>query len=105
MDRPRKIYDWQSRRWGNDYIFRPRERGQFANMSGWREGLSVGDVLVLHGEEGQYGAYVIDSIKYCRDPPDMFHAEVHYERGLIVEEMVDGKPKVMLTREPKMCAT
>jgi hypothetical protein len=79
--RGRKIHDWQHRSWGNNYIFRPREQGQFAHMNGWRSGLCAGDVLVLYGEGGQRAAYIIDSIQYESDPPDMFSAELHYEHG------------------------
>lgn len=96
-----KIHDWKHRGLGNDYIYRPNADGTKASMTGWRRGLRVGDMLALYSDGGKNrAAYVIDEISYYRDPPDMFEASVHYERGLLAD--VDGS--LTLGRNRMRCA-
>lgn len=68
------------RGWGHDYAFTPQDGGIRASMSGWGHGISEGDYLLLESSKAADGRarYRVDRIEYCRDPQDMWFAEVSF---------------------------
>lgn len=78
-----RYIDYRERGWGHDYVYRPRNGGLEASMSGWGRGIRQGDVLLLKGPTGGASCYRVDSIEYLRDPPDMWRAEVSYTRPTV----------------------
>ena len=66
------------RDWGHDYtVHRVWHGGREIDVSGWCRGIQEGDTLVLESN-GRPSTYRVASIRYARDPRDMFHATLTY---------------------------
>jgi len=76
MSDPR-THDYTHRGWGHDYIFLPHRGGLEARITGWGHGIRAGDYLLLQNGDGS-SRYVIRSIQYERDPPDMWSASAEF---------------------------
>jgi len=72
-----KTHDYTNPVFGHDCIFRPINGGQRGRMSGWGYGISGGDYLLLKNG-ARTTRYVVESIKYHWDPPDMWSADVAF---------------------------
>lgn len=70
-----QTHDYTNRGWGHDYIFNPVDGGLRGKISGFGVGIREGDFLILQNK-GDTTRYRVESIKYCSDPKDMWHAEV-----------------------------
>jgi hypothetical protein len=71
-------HDYTRRSWGHDYTYKPLDPdGLKATMMGWGCGIKVGDYLLL--ENDKLGTrYIVDEIKYFRNPYDMWEAKVSF---------------------------
>lgn len=71
-------HDFTTRRgYGHDYTFEPIDGGWKGKVFGWGYDVKVGDYLIL--PNGDLSTrYVVDTVKYYPDPPDMWRAEVTF---------------------------
>ena len=76
-----RIHDFTWRTWGHDYSFTPTPGtdGRKGRAHGWWEGIRKGDYLVFRGPNGGQSPYRVDSIRYERDPPDMWFATLTHD--------------------------
>lgn len=75
--RPIKIHDYTRRYWGHDYAVTRTDIGGKPSISGWGLGIRAGDRLLIKNN-GKFYLYAFDSIRYLRDPYDMWNAEVSF---------------------------
>ena len=74
----RYINMWEHSVWGNNICFADYDKGRKINkIVGW---LSikpvVGDEIRSKMQSGKIARYLVVSVDYCRDPQDMFFADV-----------------------------
>ena len=74
------VHDMTKRGWGNDLSFTPDKDPKTATARGWRSGINQGDHLMLNNPASPFGVsyYLVESIKYYADPPDMFAAALRW---------------------------
>ena len=64
--------------WGHSYSIQSiSDGGLNLSLAGWGVGISNGDYLILKNGEGST-RYKVDTVKYCRDPHDMWFAELSF---------------------------
>lgn len=76
-----KTHDYTARHWGHDYTVRSvQDGGRVIQLSGWGLGLRAGDFILLRdqSEPGASTRYRLRSIRYERDPRDMWQAEAEF---------------------------
>ena len=73
-----RTHDYTRRYLGHDYIFRPKDGGNSASITGWGCGISNGDYLLLEHPNGGATRYRVTSIKYCANPSDMWSAQADF---------------------------
>lgn len=78
MNATAKEHDYTRGTWGHDCTFTPADHGQRGRMSGWGHGISAGDYIVLVHPAGGTTRYVVDTVEYYRNPPDMWRASVTF---------------------------
>lgn len=80
-------HDYTQRYWGHDYTWQSVDGGLTANVLGWGIGLRTGDYLLLPNRETPDGKtrYQIKSIRYYRDPNDMWDAKLVFAPRKVVE--------------------
>lgn len=73
-----KTHDYTNRYWGHDFAIHKVD-GLRLDMSGWGDGLEVGDFLILPNNRAMGGdgarsttRYRVESVRYTYDPPDMW---------------------------------
>jgi len=73
-----KTHDYTRRTWGHDFtITKNIDGGMWLHMMGWGHGLSEGDFIILpNGNETS--RYLIKSVQYKSNPPDMWKAEAEF---------------------------
>lgn len=67
-------HDYTKPAWGHDYTFQPIDGGLRGWLIGWGTGIEKGHYILLRNGSGS-SRYRIKSIRYDRDPPDMWAAE------------------------------
>lgn len=69
-----RIHDYRNRYWGHDYTLTPDPDPATARIIGWGPNLREGDLLVIPrpGEDGKAAFYLVESLEYKADPPDMW---------------------------------
>ena len=72
-----KTHDYTARGFGHDYTYEPHNNGLEAEMSGWGQGISAGDFLLLQNKD-KSTRYQVVTIRYCPDPNDMWFAKVKF---------------------------
>lgn len=73
-----KTHDYTRRAWGHNFsIIKIFDGGMRLSMMGWGHGISKGDFIILPNEK-ETTRYLIKSIKYKNDPPDMWRATVEF---------------------------
>tara|TARA_B100001029_G_scaffold176974_1_gene180788 strand:- start:715 stop:951 length:237 start_codon:yes stop_codon:yes gene_type:complete len=71
-------HDLSEKSWGRNYnIMEIHEKGMRVDLVGWASGIKNGDYLLLKQGLGTT-RYLVDSIRYCGDPIDMWFAEVSF---------------------------
>lgn len=88
-------YTKSNRGWGHDITIKPDETGHSIEAMGWGRGLKKYDYILLSNGD-QATRYQISTISYCKDPTDMFSADLKFapRAGFPVEE----RKKVMLKK-------
>lgn len=72
-----KTHDYTMLAWGHNInIVRTRDGGMEHDVCGWGHGVSQGDYLILKGNAGKGSRYLVDELKYFRDPADMWAAKL-----------------------------
>jgi hypothetical protein len=72
-------YTKPSRGHGHDYTFEPDKGGLEATMIGWGYGIREGHrILMSAPDDSNTTCYRVTSIKYFRDPKDMWSARVEF---------------------------
>lgn len=98
-------HDYTNTGWGHDYTYKPGPGGQTAEMSGWGHGIKVGDYIAMASPGNFDGCslYKVVTIKYCRDPSDMWFASVEFAKRVQCKNC----EKVMFESESKssLCST
>ena len=78
----RVVHDFRKnkRGWGHDYTFEPSDDGVRGRAAGWKHGIKVGDILLFSNAKSPSGEspYQVTKIKYFRDPPDMWKADLEF---------------------------
>lgn len=84
----KKTHDYSKRRWGHDCTFETDDNGLTAHSVGWGVGLSEGDYILLEHKGSPNGSsrYRIEKIKYFRDPPDMWSADLVFAPRLVEDD-------------------
>jgi hypothetical protein len=77
MDPKTHDFSGDKNHWGHSYIFNPVNGGTQGLMSGFGEGIRVGDFLILENK-GKTTRYMVDEIFYYPDPGDMWSAKVSF---------------------------
>ena len=73
-----ETHDYTAVGWGHSYSIQSiSDEGQSLSLAGWGCGISNGDYLLLKNGEGST-RYKVDTVKYCRDPKDMWFAELSF---------------------------
>ncbi len=73
-----KTHDYTNTEWGHNYSIQSiSDGGQTISLSGWGCGISSNDYLIIKNGEGST-RYKVDSVRYCRDPHDMWFAEASF---------------------------
>ena len=73
-----KTHDYTRRSWGHDFtITQIFDGGMWLDMMGWGHGLSEGDFIILPNGN-QTTRYLIKSVQYKSNPPDMWRAKVEF---------------------------
>lgn len=71
-----QTHDYTQRTWGHDfYIKEVIDGGMSLRIGGWGSGIEDGDYLIFPNKN-ETTRYQVGSIKYMRDPPDMWFADV-----------------------------
>lgn len=74
----KNTHDYTNRSWAHDFhISEVMEKGKRLRMGGWGKGIKSGDYLILPNGESST-RYKVKTIKYQRDPSDMWRAEVTF---------------------------
>lgn len=73
-------HDYTRRAWGHDFSISKID-GDTISMSGWGYGLQEGDYITLPSNKGTSLRYLLTSVKYYSDPPDMWQAVANYRPG------------------------
>lgn len=74
---PRVYKMWEHKRWGDRIqINRINENGSFSIVGWLSSGISNGDKLLYDVKSGKVAVGYIVNVEYCRDPQDMFFADV-----------------------------
>jgi hypothetical protein len=72
------IHDLSGKSWGCNYnIMEVRDGGMCVDLAGWHSGIKNGDFLLLKQDEGTT-RYLVESIRYCSDPTDMWFATASF---------------------------
>lgn len=76
-----RTFDFTSpmRFWGHDYsISKFHKGGKKLEVSGWWEGIKVGDFLLFSNDDA-IARYRVTKIEYYRDPSDMWFATMVFD--------------------------
>jgi hypothetical protein len=66
------------RSWGHNYnITQYRNEGLEIDLTGWCHGIKNGDFLLFEQGDGTT-RYLVESIRYCSDPTDMWFAAASF---------------------------
>jgi hypothetical protein len=78
ITRETRTHDYTRRTWGHDYFINHVEDGGVTlKAGGWGHGIDAGDYLVLPNKR-ETTRYRVVSIRYERDPADMWFAELRF---------------------------
>lgn len=73
-----KTHDYTRCAWGHNIeVLSFLGEGKRLRVAGWGLGIAKGDYLLLNNK-GDSTRYQVSSIKYRRDPPDMWTAELMF---------------------------
>ena len=71
-------HDISIRSWGCNYnVMEIRDGGVSVDLVGWKGGIKNGDFLLLKKDAGTT-RYLVESIRYCSDPTDMWFATASF---------------------------
>ena len=71
-----RTHDYTTVSWGHACGFRPERGGDFGRMHGWGRGIADGDYIVFDRADIGTVRYRVGRILYCRDPREMWFADV-----------------------------
>ena len=71
-------HDISIKTWGCNYnVLEIRDGGMSVDLAGWHSGIKNGDFLLLK-QDGGTTRYLVESIRYCSDPADMWFATASF---------------------------
>tara|TARA_Y100001938_G_scaffold148833_1_gene233680 strand:- start:2890 stop:3129 length:240 start_codon:yes stop_codon:yes gene_type:complete len=71
-------HDLSPKCWGCNYnVLDIKDKGMKVSLCGWHSGIKSGDFLLLKQGDGTT-RYLVDSIRYCGEPDDMWFAEASF---------------------------
>jgi hypothetical protein len=93
-DKPRLYKAWELTDWGNALYMDSHFKCQGHLMIH----PSIGDLLVAKMDNGTFYQYTFSFVKYCRDPRDMFFAQICPMTPITEAEIVALSEKVALNQ-------
>lgn len=80
-------HDFSDKTWGNSCsVTKVGVGGMSISLYGWRRGIKEGDFLILPNK-ADTTRYKVSSIRYKRDPADMWFAEAEFAPRAFEEEI------------------
>jgi hypothetical protein len=75
-----KVHDYTRHRPGLDYVFETDRSSNQSYMTGQGKGIKAGDRLLLY-QDNQVRTYLVKTIDYYAEPPNMWMALLRNEQG------------------------